>query len=675
MNFSNYRFTLDMQKSKTQASLPVHFGDTGNRFYITLTDGGNPYIIGDGCRVDICIKKPNGEPLINACIIENNALVRYDFNKNTASVEGIHKCELRLYSSEGRLITTPCFIMVVDQNIFYDDEIGTDEDFQKLNALNVIAKEEERRASEFERWEAEELRVLAEKNRVEAEESRSEAENERKEAETERASAEDARVLAENEREQKITVMEETLNTYSEQLSDRTEQIEANERQIEANKETLNAHSEQLSDHSEQLSDHEGRISYNEQQISTHTRQIAENAQEAYSNGARISDIERYLGGEFFVEDSAVSYEKTVPKNACEKAKIVSIGGMTYSKHSLISAKVKAINSVSPNLIPYPYDTMPTSTNGLILIHNEDGSITINGTASSDVWYLLGNVQAKKGDALTLTGCPKGGHTSVYRLYANARNANNVDIYADDLNDIGDGATHTVVSDEINYYIYINIANGKVCKNLTFKPMFYRGTNALPFATSGVVDRFLIPEAVQNEDGYGLGIDESRCNFITWYGSDVYFVRRAKEITVQSAEYVGWANEGYKNIDFYAFKMPSDYVSYKLDAFIMEGFKTTTSANWDSNELYGAATGRATEFEIWVGFPKGTPQDEAISAIVGKKIVYVLAEPEATNITDKMPKVNLISVLGGGAIIAENEYNDPVPFGIKYLVTYPKEAT
>lgn len=165
MNFSNYRFTLDMQKSKAQASLPVHFGDTGNRFYITLTDGGNPYIIGDGCRVDICIKKPNGVPLINACIIENNAIVRYDFNKNTASVEGMHKCELRLYSPEGRLITTPYFIMVVDSNVVYDDEIGTEEDLQKLMAMDVIAKEEERRLAEFERWEGEEARKVAETER------------------------------------------------------------------------------------------------------------------------------------------------------------------------------------------------------------------------------------------------------------------------------------------------------------------------------------------------------------------------------------------------------------------------------------------------------------------------------------------------------------------------------
>ena len=81
---------------------------------------------------------------------------------------------------------------------------------------------------------------------------------------------------------------------------------------------------------------------------------------------------------------------------------------------------------------------MEQRTNGSAhAVDNGDGSIVINGTASGDLWYFLGNVQAKKGDTFTLTGCPSGGNTSVYRLYANARNANNVDIYADDLNDIG----------------------------------------------------------------------------------------------------------------------------------------------------------------------------------------------------------------------------------------------
>lgn len=178
MNFySNYRFTLDIQKSKSQVSIPVHYGDTGNRFYITFTDGGNPYIIPEGCRADIYIKKPEPhKPLVNACIIENNALIRYEFNTHTASVEGMHKCELRLYSADGRIITSPSFVMVVDQRVVYDDEIGTEEDFNRLIAMDVIATEEARVAAEEERVENENKRIEAEAERDEAERARAEAE-------------------------------------------------------------------------------------------------------------------------------------------------------------------------------------------------------------------------------------------------------------------------------------------------------------------------------------------------------------------------------------------------------------------------------------------------------------------------------------------------------------------
>lgn len=187
--FSKYRFTLDIQKNKSQVSIPVHYKDTGNVFYITLTDGGNPYIIPDGCRVDIYIKKPNSNiPLVNACIVENNSLVRYEFNATTANVEGMHKCELRLYNSEGRLITTPSFVMVVDQRVVYDDEIGSEEDFAALNALGVIANEEARIAAEEERKENE-------NNRIEAEVARDKAEKERAEAEEKRENGYAGKIL------------------------------------------------------------------------------------------------------------------------------------------------------------------------------------------------------------------------------------------------------------------------------------------------------------------------------------------------------------------------------------------------------------------------------------------------------------------------------------------------
>lgn len=203
MNFSNYRITLDIQKSKSQASIPVHHKDTGNRLYITLTDGGNPYKIPDGCRAVFVANRPNpeiNEPLVNDCIIENNAVVRYDFNTHTASVEGMHKCELRLIGSNNERITTPLFVMVVDQRVVYDDVIATDEEVAALTALGIIASEEARVKAENGRVLQEELRDEREIDRVGAEGVRKTNENTRQSQENRRFSFESARQTAENNR-------------------------------------------------------------------------------------------------------------------------------------------------------------------------------------------------------------------------------------------------------------------------------------------------------------------------------------------------------------------------------------------------------------------------------------------------------------------------------------------
>ena len=169
--YSNYRFTLDIQKKNSQASIPVVYKDTGRHFYITLKDGGIPFAVPDECTVFIVINKPRGNPLVNSCIIENS-IVHYEFNDLTANQEGVHKCELRLYDSDKRLITSPSFTMIVDERVVYDDEIATKEDVERLNALGVIASEGERQKAEAARVEAEEARAAAEAARVEAENGR-----------------------------------------------------------------------------------------------------------------------------------------------------------------------------------------------------------------------------------------------------------------------------------------------------------------------------------------------------------------------------------------------------------------------------------------------------------------------------------------------------------------------
>ncbi len=167
MNFSNYRFTLDIQSNQSQISLPVLFGDTSRRLYINLTDSGNPYLIEDGCRAVFAARKPDGHTVFNDCPIEDNTKIRYDFTANTASAVGTVECEIRLYGPTGRLITTPRFIMVVDERVIYDDDIifsdseKTTIDAMLLSETERVANEETRKRNEAERETAEARRTEA----------------------------------------------------------------------------------------------------------------------------------------------------------------------------------------------------------------------------------------------------------------------------------------------------------------------------------------------------------------------------------------------------------------------------------------------------------------------------------------------------------------------------------
>jgi hypothetical protein len=156
MNYSRVRFTLDMHKNQAQVSVPVSVGDTAKKFCITLTDGGLPFYIPDGCLAMMSIKRPTGTVLQAFCTIENNTVIKYDFSENesTATVSGIHDCDLVLYAPDGKQITSPKFTMVVDERVVNRDDIDlTDADYTIVDAM--AKKEAERQDSEISRQAAE----------------------------------------------------------------------------------------------------------------------------------------------------------------------------------------------------------------------------------------------------------------------------------------------------------------------------------------------------------------------------------------------------------------------------------------------------------------------------------------------------------------------------------------
>lgn len=180
MNSFIHRFTLNMHSVQSQISIPVLRGDTCREFHVNLSDGGNSYIIEDGCLAKISIKRPTGTSLEDFCSIEKNTTIVYKFeqNVNTAAVEGIHNCEIVLYGLDGRQIASPKFTMVVSElAVRGDDDKLSDEDFNAVHAM--VLRETARQAAEVDRKSAENERATAEALRCEAEKQRASAEEDR----------------------------------------------------------------------------------------------------------------------------------------------------------------------------------------------------------------------------------------------------------------------------------------------------------------------------------------------------------------------------------------------------------------------------------------------------------------------------------------------------------------
>ncbi len=135
MNSSIYRINLDIHDARPQASIRITQNDTARRIVISLSDGGVPYIIADDCYAAFTALKPDGTVLYNDTVIVQNSKIQYDITAQTVAATGTVECQIRIYGTDGTLITSPCFTILVTGRVF-DDSIaeGTDQ-FTLLDEL------------------------------------------------------------------------------------------------------------------------------------------------------------------------------------------------------------------------------------------------------------------------------------------------------------------------------------------------------------------------------------------------------------------------------------------------------------------------------------------------------------------------------------------------------------
>ena len=123
------------------------------------------------------------------------------------------------------------------------------------------------------------------------------------------------------------------------------------------------------------------------------------------------------------------------------------------------------------NLIPYPYTETTKTANGVTFTVNSDGSVTVNGTATSDADFMLlrGPIQSYS-ESYFLSGCPTGGSDTTYYISESFTASK----------DTGNGVVLNNLPSDQAWRIVIK--SGTTVNNLVFRPMLNAGTEAKPYS-------------------------------------------------------------------------------------------------------------------------------------------------------------------------------------------------
>lgn len=130
--------TLDIHQTGKPVTVTVKRGDTGRAIQITLTDGGFPFPFSQDCYAVFTAKKPDGTVLYNNCVIEGDTIA-YTFTPQTTSICGIVRCEVKLYGGDDKLITSPVFLLMVQETVY--NEGDTVESADEVTALTTLVSE------------------------------------------------------------------------------------------------------------------------------------------------------------------------------------------------------------------------------------------------------------------------------------------------------------------------------------------------------------------------------------------------------------------------------------------------------------------------------------------------------------------------------------------------------
>lgn len=394
-------------------------------------------------------------------------------------------------------------------------------------------------------------------------------------------------------------------------------------------------------------------------------------------NKKRITNLEKGIPSDLFLTDSSIAYSKDVPQNALPYAEVRKIGGMTYKDGGMLrSAPVTEVESVGVNL----FDPAPIGTKTFIGLTytTEDGCVKINGTKVNGA-----NVHIMTAPNMTL---PAGTYTVSVRMVSGTVSgieANggvffgiNQSTYGQrttpGVSKVGDVGVRTFTLSEPTIVSSFDIAPdyasaGAVFDNAVFACQFERANtvgNFKPYTHNTLP----IPESVQALDGYGWGINDEVYNYIDFETKQ--FVKRVGKVVFDGSSDENWEVRQYTNLVAYLAseefgKIPNIVLCDRFESFIdmspqpngtvgiaVEGLSAT------AHTFFFGVSGIATNVAEWRAYLAANPIT----------VVYELATPVVTDISDLVSEDNFIGVEGNGTITMANQYKYNVPSEIAFML-------
>ena len=294
-------------------------------------------------------------------------------------------------------------------------------------------------------------------------------------------------------------------------------------------------------------------------------------------------------------------------------------------------------------------NTQPTRTiNGVTFTNNEDGTYTVNGTATADATFALSGGNGKPAHKVLLCGCPTGGSPSSYILW---------DGYAGWF-DSGNG-TVKPFSNSGNWGTLITVKSGITVNNIVFKPQLFDLTQMFG---STIADYIYSLEQAHAGDGvayfrnlfpndyYEYNAGETTCvsavngdpynHYTTSLGRTVY----GGTLDVVSGELVvdrvvktvaecGFIWQGANN-RFYTSSLKDDILIPQSTStnLICEALPAvpdgTPLAQRPNNAISVASSGN-----VFIANPTYTSKQDLESAIGTTKVSYELKEPTTIQLT------------------------------------------